>query len=150
METNLQTSNYQTLLEEGLKFQDFVTMELMRRGVLTILCFRSQQYQYRVGESANGVEIKLDKRFRQTGNLYIEIAERTSTDKQFSPSGIHRPDNTWLWVIGDYKTLYIFAKNVLQLVQKRFIPVITATSKGYLMPVGDAKKLAAKIIEVKK
>ena len=143
------SQEYKDKFQQALEFQDFVACQLMRRGLM-IVQFGSQAYQERWGESANGVEVKFDRLFRQTGNLYIETAERTSTSKGFSPSGIYRADNTWLWVIGDYQTLFIFPKNVLQLVEKRFIPKITATSKGYVMPLGEAKKLAAKIIKVKR
>lgn len=143
------TQEYKDKFQQALEFQDFVACQLMRRGLM-IVQFGSQEYQSKYGESANGVEVKFDRLFRQTGNLYFETAERTSTSKGFVPSGIHRADNTWLWVIGDYSTLFIFPKNVLQLVERRFIPKITATSKGYVMPLSEAKKLAAKIIEVKR
>ena len=54
-------------------------------------------------------EIKRDGKFRETGNLYIETAEKSHPDKyEFIPSGIMRQDNSWLFVIGDEKTIYIF------------------------------------------
>lgn len=146
---NTYSQEYKDKFQEALKFQDFVACQLMRRGLM-IVQFGSQDYQRKYGESANGVEVKHDKLFRKTGNLYFETAERTSTNNEFVASGIRRRDNTWLYVIGDYQTIYVFAKNVLQLVERRFIPKITATSKGYVMPLSDARKLAAKIIEVKR
>jgi len=138
---------YQERLEKGQKFQDFVARCLMAEG-LPVILYTSTECQ-RLGESANGIEIKFDDRLHETGNLYIEIAERKDPSSNWVASGIYRTDNTWLYVIGNYHKIFIFAKNVLRLVEHRFKQVSTSTSKGYLIPSDKAHKLAAKIIEVK-
>jgi hypothetical protein len=96
-----------------------------------------------------GAEIKRDGKFRETGNLYIETCEKSHPDKpSFTPSGIHRKDNSWLFVIGDEKTVYIFSTKYLQMLEKRYKPVEKATSKGFLMPLNQAEKYCIRRIDL--
>ena len=85
-----------------------------------------------------GWEIKYDRKFRETRNLYIEVEEKTNkNNKNFVNSGIFRVDNTWLYIIGDYKTIYILSKTQLQRCYKknRYKIVQTLTSIGMLIPI---------------
>ena len=98
-----------------------------------------------------GAEIKRDGNFRKTGNLYIETAEKSHPDnKNYVPSGIFRKDNSWLFVIGDEETLYIFATKYLQRLSDRYKEVIKTTSIGRLMPIAEAEKYCIRKIEVEK
>lgn len=143
---------------EGDGYEDFVIDELYKIG-LPIVGYKSKAYQYLVGENRIGFEIKFDERLKKTGNLYIEIAEKSHPDnKDYVPSGIYRKDNSWLWAIGNREYIYIFGKNILNLLHtpKRYQEVEnkTKTSKGFLLPTekskllhkGDAEKYALKII----
>lgn len=99
----------------GLEFQDFVCRELAREHIiLQNTC--SKKWQIEVGENLQGFEIKFDARCSDTGRLSIEVAEkaRDLPLAPWVPSGIMRGDNTWLYIQGNYQTLYIFAKNWLR------------------------------------
>ena len=116
---------------------------------LAVVQYASKEYQCKVGESRTGVEIKHDELFATTGNLWIEVAEKAKPrDGDYAPSGIMRADNTWLYVIGNYDIIFLFAKKLLQLLshKKTIIPNKTKTSLGYLLPEAEARKYAAAIL----
>jgi hypothetical protein len=146
---------YERKKKDGLEYQDFIVDKLCEIGI-PILCYSSLKYQYNVGESKGGIEIKLDDRLAETGNLYIEVSEKSnSKNKDYISSGIYRNDNTWLYIIGNYKVIYIFAKLHLRMVyedisrEKFFRRVQTPTSQGFLLPAKYAEeKLAAKVIKL--
>jgi hypothetical protein len=139
---------YDTKLEEGLQFQDKVTEELYQRGII-VVGYASQKYQNSHGENMIGAEIKRDGMFRDTGNLYIETAEKSDPNNAvYIPSGIYRKDNSWLFVIGDEKTIYIFSTKYLQMLEYKFVKKIKDTSKGFLIPLKDADKYCIRRIEI--
>jgi len=144
--------------DEGDEYEDFVIDELYKIG-LPIITYKSRAYQYTVGENKMGIEIKFDERLKETGNLYIEIEEKSHPDNEdYVPSGIYRNDNSWLWAIGNREYIYIFGKKFLKLLHasKRYQEVEnkTKTSKAFLLPTerskliykGDAEKYALKKI----
>lgn len=140
---------YSEKLSQGLQYQDFVVERLYDSG-LPIISYSSKKYQQMIGENKAGLEIKNDTKFRETGNFYIEIAEKSKPENEnYVISGIYRNDNTWLYLIGDYQEIYVFAKNQLILLHQKgkYKTVKTDTSKGFLLPCVDAKKFyAIKII----
>jgi hypothetical protein len=139
---------YQTKLEEGLQFQDVVTRELYQCGIV-VVGYASKRFQNNEGENMLGAEIKRDGKFRETGNLYIETAEKTHPDNyQYVPSGIHRKDNSWLFVIGDEQTIFIFSTKYLRLLENRYPKVEKTTSRGYLMPVVEANRYCIRKIDL--
>lgn len=145
------TAYYKEKLEQGLTYQDFVTEKLYEAGI-PVISYSSKRYQHMIGENKAGIEIKNDTRFRETGNFYIETAEKSREEvKNFTNSGVFRDDNTWLYIIGDYQEIFIFSKRQLGLVKDKFKRVEIATSKGFLLPVDYARgKLALKIISCDK
>lgn len=141
---------YNEKLEEGLIFQDIITQELYQRGIV-VVGYASRLYQQNKGENMLGAEIKRDGLFRQTGNLYIETAEKSHPTKySYVPSGIHREDNAWLYVIGDEKTAYIFSTKYLRKLEGRYKKVEKPTSRGYLLPIGEAEKYCLRRIDIVK
>ena len=139
---------YQQKLEQGLQFQDFATRELYQRGIV-VVGYSSKYYQNKCGENVLGAEIKRDGLFRDTGNLYIETAEKSHPDNEnYILSGIFRKNNSWLFVIGDEKTLYIFSTKYLQMLSGRYRKVEKTTSRGYLMPLDEAEKYCIRKIEI--
>jgi len=155
-------NNYENYSEEkrneGEEYQDFVVNKLYEIG-LVIVTYISRKYQFTEGENKAGLEIKFDERLEETGNLYIEIAEKSNPDNEnYVSSGIYRKDNSWLWAIGNYQFIYIFSKKYLKLlyVSKRYQEVEnkTKTSRGFLLPTikskfshkGDAEKYSIKEI----
>ena len=137
---------YASKLQQGLEFQDVVTAALYQRGIV-VIGYASRRYQIEHGENMLGAEIKRDGQFRKTGNLYIETAEKAHPDNSnYVPSGIYRPDNSWLFVIGDELTIYIFSTKYLRLLEKRYKRVEKPTSRGFLMPIDDAEKYSIRKI----
>jgi len=151
METkcDYQAEVYMPQLEEALEFQDFVCLELHKRGIV-LQNTTSQRYQWKT-ENLLGMEIKLDKKFQETGRLYIETAEKAHpNNKDFIPSGIYRDDDTWLFGIGDRKVFFVFSKKVLQRLDRHnpkwlFRPQPTATSKAFCIPVDKAHRIAERV-----
>lgn len=142
---------YDDKLAEGQEYQDFICDRLMRGYGICVGQYGSRKYQYEVGESASGIEIKYDKRMRETGNVYFEVAEKSNADNaEYVESGVRRKDNTWLYLIGDYSEALMFSKEqVLKSIyathdgfrEKNGIRRRqTATSIGYTFPVEFCKK----------
>jgi hypothetical protein len=135
---------YDRKLEAGLEFQDHA-MKLFYRIGIPLMTFASFKNQVATGENLNGIEIKLDRHFRETGNLYIETAERSSSDGEYwHKSGIWRDDNSWLYAIGDYKTLYLFSIKHLRALEKEYKHVTTPTSQAFLFPLDEASHWSIK------
>jgi hypothetical protein len=135
---------YAEKLEEANEFQDFVCLQLSKLGII-VTVFSSKKYQFEIGESLQGFEFKNDQKFRLTGNLYIEVAEKSSPSKiEYASSGILRGDNTLFYVTGDRIGIYLMQKTVLVAIYKkgkyRVIENRTKTSRGFLFPVADAEK----------
>lgn len=134
-------SYYAEKLAQGIEYQDFVMEKLYEQG-LPLISYGSKKYQVERGENKAGIEIKNDQKFRQTGNFYIETAEKSNAcNENYIASGIYRKDNTWLYLIGDYQEIYVFSKYQLKLLhkQQKYKEVETPTSQGYLLPVESAK-----------
>ena len=141
---------YQEKLQQGLEFQDLVARELLMRGIV-LVGFSSRKFQNQVGENMLGAEIKRDGNFRSTGNIYIEVAEKSHpSNANYVPSGIMREDNSWLFVIGDERTIYIFPTKYLRLLsaQRDWREVTKATSIGRLMPMADADRYCIRKIDL--
>lgn len=142
-----QNGYYADQLEVGLQFQDFVTTQLYQRGIV-VVGYSSRRYQNERGENMLGAEIKRDDNFRKTGNLYLEVAEKAHPDRaQYTESGIMRADNSWLFVIGDEQTIWMFSTKYLRLLKDRYRKVQTPTSIGRLMPIYDADRYCIRKIE---
>jgi len=144
-------------MKEGLEFQDFAIKLCFNTIGLVIVQYVSPKCQMEHGESRNGVEIKYDSRIQETGNVFIEIGEKAGPrGGSHAPSGIYRNDNTWLYLVGNYDIVFIFALTTLKLLHKRSIngntcyrevPSGTETSWGFLLPVDEAKKFAAYVFD---
>ena len=145
------TDNYKLMLEKGLQFQDFITDILIKELGISLSTYSSQKYQNLKGENKQGFEIKFDDKYKDTGNVYIEVAEKSNLlNENFISSGIYRNDNTWLYLIGDYKEIFIFSKKHLKLMyeSKKYKEVIISTSKGMLIKKEDAEKYCIKKITI--
>lgn len=141
---------YERQLEVGLVFQDVVTQALYQRGIV-VVGYASRRFQRERGENMLGAEIKRDGNFRTTGNLYIEVAEKSHpSNREFVPSGIFREDNSWLFVIGDEETIWIFSTKYLRLLLKNraWQRVEKPTSIGHLCPLADADRYCLRQIDL--
>ena len=139
---------YLKKLEEGLQFQDVVTQALYQRGIV-VVGYSSRRFQNSHGENMLGAEIKRDGNFRDTGNLYIEVAEKSHPDNPaYIDSGIMRADNSWLFVIGDELDIWIFSTKYLRKLKGRYKHVETPTSRAFLMPLSEADNYAIRKISL--
>lgn len=138
-------ANYMANLAEAKDFEDFVFDTMLHGRRLVVGGYKSRHYQTLYGESLTGVEVKFDKRFRTSGNLFIETSETHHESAVLRPSGIYHDSDPWLIVIGDYATLWAIATTTLRLEHQsgRFQERPTATSRGFLLPLADADRCAA-------
>lgn len=145
-----------TQIEDGLRFQDFV-VDIAWQAGLVIAQYASRTYQLKVGESRNGIEIKYDKKRKDTGNLCIETAEKAEPRPgPYFPSGIMREDH-WIYTIGDYDIIYFFPTKFLRALNElknghgqykyRRYENRTKTSVGFLLPETDGERYAALILK---
>lgn len=144
-------SSYGENFEKGMEFQDFVMLTLQKRG-LYVQIFSSKKYQYSIGESFQGIEIKLDREFMKYGRLSIEIAEKTKAEnKIWVPSGIYRNDNTWLYVQGNENIFYVFMKHQLITLHKsgKFETGESfGTIRKFYLPIERADKIGYKFLAI--
>lgn len=151
--TNYKNYNeyYSEKLQEGLEFQDFITDLLIKEIGISLSSYSSKKFQNTIGENKQGFEIKFDNKMIDTGNIYIEVKEKSNPDNaNYVDSGIYRNDNTWLYLIGNYTTVYIFGKSLLKLMyeSKKYKEVQTSTSIGFLLKKEDADKYCLRKILV--
>jgi hypothetical protein len=98
--------------EIGLEFQDYIITLLIKDHGIVIQPYSSKKYQFEIGESLQGYEIKYDARStgdcthgycKATNNVAIEVDEKTNANNEnWVKSGIFREDNTTHYLIGNY------------------------------------------------
>lgn len=146
-------------VQDSAEFQDIVMVTLFKSGVI-LQPFTSRKYQYEVGESIQGMEIKLDNWCTKSNRLSIEIAEKTRADIEgWTPSGIYRKDNTRFYIQGNRERFWFFSKKVLRHIYETRIrmeqpfaehqePPRGPTVKAFYLPVELANKYG-EVFEVK-
>ena len=144
------TEYYLEKLQAGLEYQDFIADQLRKADPCIIIgAYASRKWQNDHGESMSGIEIKYDMLLKKTGNVYIEVAEKSNPKlTEYTASGIMRDDNTWLYLIGDYEQAFLFSKQQLKVVyadrqrwpSRGIREKQTPTSIGFTYPIKDAMK----------
>lgn len=142
-----------TSFQDGLEFQDFVCNVLAKQGLI-LQNLSSKKWQYTVGENLQGFEIKQDNRCTETGRLSIEVAEKRANieDLRWTPSGIMRDDNSWLYIQGNREILFLFAKSWLRRYYEKRQPEVTekyGTVTTFYLPFEIAKICAVKVLDLK-
>ena len=145
---------YKKKFIKGTEYQDFLTEYLYKIG-LPLFTYTSKKWQTKKGENKLGVEIKFDDKHKETGNLYIEIQERTETYYNYVPSGIFRNDNTWIYIQGNYDIAYVFFKKHLKSFYKttginRIKEIQEKTSKGFLLYPKEIQQISGYTLNIKK
>lgn len=145
-----ETKPFRERLSEGHEFEDFCVDVLWDNGI-PLLLYRSRQRQWKSGESRIGAEVKLDRKWQSTGNLFIECEERRNSDgsSQWRPAGIYEDTKPWLYVIGSEAMIWIHGVTILRLLHEtgRYEWKQTDTAKGFTLPLADSDKYALKIIK---
>lgn len=142
-------------LERGSEFQDFVQDMIALHLGINLQFYTSKRYQYDVGESRQGWEIKLDALCTDTKRLSIETAEKVrASDNVWTPSGIYRTDNTWMYVQGNYDILFLFPKAFLKQLhvvkdghEWRYQRKEEPTIQAFYLPIEDAMRYAARVLD---
>lgn len=106
------TQYYIQQLNESHAFEVYIDWLFQQRGVDIGLYYGKEQ-QYHSGETAAGIEIKLDKRSAETGNYYIEYQERMTADSVWVNSGILKDDSTSFYLLGTMDNFVIFERSWL-------------------------------------
>jgi len=154
---NPKNSGHSDSFDVGNRFQDFVCMELSKESII-LQNINSKKFQLETGENLQGFEIKYDARCTgdngtiATNRLSIELAEKTDSNIAYwTPSGIYRDDNTWLYIQGNYHGFWIFNKKLLILLHKsdRYKEHEEPTIRKFYLPIKDADKYCAKKIMMK-
>lgn len=134
-------------LELGAEYLDCVMETLQRRGII-LQPYTSRKKQYYSGESLQGWEVKLDKTSIRTGRLSIEISEKSRRDiPVWTPSGIYRRDNTWIYIQGNEKSFWWFQKKILIGLHKSGKyeeSEFNGTIKKFYLPFEDADRYGFK------
>lgn len=142
---------YQNRLPIGQQFQDHRAALLLQELHIPLVNFQSKDWQFKIGENAQGFEIKYDQHFSNTKNFWIEVSQRVTLDQSYYDSGIYQNDNAWMYCIGDYSVLYLFGKHFLQLLHRsnkfEVIENKLKTSPGFLLPQSEADKYYTHKIE---
>jgi hypothetical protein len=135
--------HYQAKLAEGAAFEFYIYEQFLDRVGIEIVSLPKGHHI--LGENYEGIEVKYDARMHSTGNVYIEVAEKSHPNKpKYYPSGIMRADNSHFYLIGNYKEAFVFGKaQLVALVNEHdYRCVQKATSLGYLMPLAEAREHA--------
>jgi len=146
------TEYYVGKMNEGVRYQNYIAGVIKEELGFDIGLYESEWEQLQYGESEAGFEIKYDMIYKDSGNLWIETAEKTApSNAEYVPSGVFRNDNSWIYAIGNYDILYMFSKKELKRLAKiREIEENNMkTSKGFLLSKEDAEYHSAKIINIK-
>lgn len=141
----------ETSYEESMEYQDFVVDILIKNLGLVISNYSSRRYQFNIGESRQGIEIKLDKRISPKGNVSIEVFEKSkASNNMWVKSGILREDNTWLYIQGNYEYIFIFSKRSLRKIYEdkyyRRVWEPKPTIKTFLITFDEAKAICERLI----
>lgn len=102
-------------LQDGLEYQDWIQKTALAEWGMVIQINSSKLYQLQFGESIQQTEVKLDTRCSETGNLSVEIEERSSTKiEKWTSSGIYAYPPSIFYIQGNYEVFYLFETKRLQ------------------------------------
>ena len=147
-------ARYQRDLALGLAYEEWVyDVALATTGVDLGPCVGLVE-QLTIGENRAGVEIKLDRKFRETGRYFIETEERPTAKDRWRPSGIYRKDNCKWFLIGDRDGFVVIPVGALRVeaqtpdgpawsaLPRGHRRVAIPTAKGFLLERGPARRIA--------
>lgn len=139
----MKTTNKQ---KKGFEFESYVMDWFCKQKNINLSHYTLLKEQIEKGENRQGIEIKNDQRFTETGNLFISVArEYTYTTYE---SGIYK-NQSWLYVIGNEDEFYIFAVKHLKQYYEHNKPKLfngfksdkNGIDKGFLLSKKQADRL---------
>jgi hypothetical protein len=123
-----------TKQNKGLKFESFIMDWFIKNKSISLSHYTTKEEQYLKGENRQGIEIKNDLRFKDTGNLFISV-QRKYNNRTYD-SGIFKKQS-WLYVIGDKDCFYIFSTKQLRQIYNGNKPKLFT---GFTTPAGGTEK----------
>jgi hypothetical protein len=133
-------------LQKGYEFESFIMDWFSKQKNINLSHYTLLKEQIEKGENRQGIEIKNDQRFTETGNLFISV-ERDYGYAKYE-SGIYK-NQSWLYVIGNEDEFYIFAiKHLKQYYEfnkpalfNGFTSVKSGIDKGFLLSKKQAERI---------
>ena len=141
--------SFNELLQAANTFEAYILWRIRAKGKRATL-HETTADQLAHGDislgSGDNLEIKLDRNYHKTGNLFIEVEEKHSADQdRWIASGIRCCSDAKWFGIGDYLNFFLFLRSRLQREQDsgRFtiIEISLHTSRGFLLNTGQVKAL---------
>lgn len=119
---------------KGLEFESYIMDWFAKEKNINLSHYTTYKEQIHKGENRQGIEIKNDQMFKNTGNLFISVEREY--DYTTHPSGIFK-DQSWLYVIGDKDCFYIFSTKQLRQIYRGNKPKLY---NGFKTPKGGTEK----------
>jgi len=142
------------------RYEVFIERQLKQRGI-NLGLYYGRDEQYNKGENELGIEIKRDIKSRETGNLYIEYAERLNPYGDWVASGIFKDDNTNYFLVGDIDECWILRRCELEALYNeidrnggrlrdgcRRVEAARGTSLGFIIPKAVANNMSLNLDEL--
>jgi len=131
---------------KGLEFESYIMDWFCKQKNINLSHYTLLKEQIQKGENRQGIEIKNDQRFSQTGNLFISVAREYSYITY--ESGIYK-NQSWLYVIGNEDEFYIFAVKHLKQFYEHNKPILfngfksdnNGIDKGFLLSKKQADRI---------
>ena len=131
---------------KGLEFESYIMDWFSNEKRINLSHYTLLNEQIYKGENRQGIEIKNDQRFKETGNLFISIARDYGYIKY--ESGIYK-DQSWLYVIGCEDEFYVFSikhlKQYYEHNKPRLFDGFTSSKngieKGFLLSKKQAERI---------
>jgi len=131
--------------KKGIEFESYIMDWFIKEKNISLSHYTLKEEQYHKGENRQGIEIKNDLRFKETGNLFISV-ERHYKYKTYE-SGIFK-NHSWLYVIGCKDCFYIFSTKQLRQIYYNnnpklydgFTSIKGGVEKGFLLSKKNADK----------
>jgi len=134
-------------LELGNLYEDIIGYLMFYLYGIKIHFYRTKEEQFTIGESEEGLEVKLDLWCMKSRRLSIETGEKTSlSQREFIPSGIMRQDNTKLYAQGDFTRCWVFfKKNLVSYFNKNHPQIIKnnpKTIQKFYISISEAMRIS--------
>jgi hypothetical protein len=134
---------YREQRAKGEAYERYIVWQLRQDGI-DVARYDTQAEQYAHGDTTIGLEIKLDTKYCDTGNLFIEVAEKTRAEQPtWTVSGIFAASDAPWYGVGDYRNFFVFDRLTLQeqSATVRLIVTKRGTSRGFLLTEDRARQL---------
>lgn len=132
--------------DKGFEFESYIMDYFCKQKNINLSHYTLLKEQIEKGENRQGIEIKNDQRFNETGNLFISVERDYGYTKY--KSGIYK-DQSWLYVIGNEDEFFIFAVKHLKQYYEHNKPVLfngfkshkNGIDKGFLLSRKQAERI---------